>query len=180
MLAGPISNLKIYNRDQWGNTGMNFLVTVGEGITPVRVSAKTKYDWMLEQAQKAKSVVVTKGYMNGWMTRDNPSVQKMNVGARSSGLFFYDWMLHPHAEARVEGIIQAVYGNWATLLSSYTAPSDKDKARHRIVMAKFAAPVPAEAVGNLAVVLGKPTPKFNDQWYLHLPVEVGWILYGKK
>jgi hypothetical protein len=47
-------------------------------------------------------------------------------------------------------------------------------------VARFAQAQDPEAVGSLAYVIGRPQPKYNDDWYLHLEVAKGWIMKGKK
>lgn len=179
VLAGPMSSLNVKEgKDNYGNTGISFLVNAG-GPLALRVSSKVKYDWMIEQARKAKSVVITNGFMNGWV---QDGQLKTNLGARASGMYFVEQMVDPHAGALVEGVVTNVSGEWVTMQSSYSVPNDKkgDKDRTRIIVARFPYSVDPRAGGNLAFVLGVPVPKWNDQWYLHLEVRKGWILWGKK
>jgi hypothetical protein len=187
MLAGPMSSLNVKDgKDRYGGMGISFLVNAG-GPVAMKVSSKVKFDWMIDQARRAKSVVITNGFMNGWMAQpregdaSNQPKLMTNLGARASGMFFLDSMVDPHAGAMVEGTITTVQGEWVTLVSSYTVPKDEQNREHtRIVITRWPYTVDQRAVGNLGFVIGIPTPKWNDQWYLHLEVRKGWILWGKK
>jgi len=185
ILAGPLSNYKIYNADAYGNTKVGFRVSLGPDEQgnpriPILVSSKLKFDWMIEQGQKAKSVMINKGFMNGWVKDDGEL--GTNVGVSGSGLYFLNDQIDTHSAAVVEGVITNVSGEWVTIKSSYVVPNAKDKNKdyHRIVVARFQQPQDPGAVGALAYVIGRPNPKYNDQWYLHMEVVKGWIMKGKK
>ena len=179
ILAGPLSKFKVYQGDSYGNTKVGFLVGARDDNLPVRVSAKFKHDWMTKQGQEGRSVLITKGYMNGW---EKDGKFNFNVGARASGIYFMNNMIDSFCEATVEGMIVAVSGQWVTLHSTYIIPNPKSGPpnRERIVVARFPVDQDPRAVGNLALIVGQPNPKLNDKWYMHLDVSRGWILWGKK
>jgi len=178
VLAGPLSKFQVYQQDNWGNTKIGFMVGQSDGPA-LRVSSKTKHDWMLQQGQNAQSVVVLKGFMNGWQ---KDGQYKFNLGARGAGLYFIDGMVDSHALVTVEGTIVQVSGQWVTIHSTYIIPNAKQGPpnRERIVVCRFNLDQDPRAVGSLAFVIGRPNPKLNDQWYLHVEVDRGWIMWGKK
>lgn len=179
ILAGPMSGFQVYEKDNFGNTKVAFRVGQTDGV-PLRVSAKVKADWMLQQGQNSQSVMVMKGYMNGW---EKEGKYNFNMGARTSGLYFLNHMIDSYCQAEVEGVVAQVWKQFVTINSSYTIPGQvgsQGQSRYRIVVCKFPTDQDPRAVGSLALVIGKPNPKLNDQWYLHLDVQRGWILWGKK
>jgi hypothetical protein len=179
ILAGPMSKFQVYGKDNFGGTGVSFLVGQPDGPA-LRVSGKIKLDWMLQQGQNSQSVMVMKGYMNGW---EKEGKLTFNLGARAGGLYFLNHMVESCCQAEVEGVVVQVSGQWVTVHSSYTVPGQgggQGQSRHRVVVCRFPVDQDPRAVGNLALALGRPNPKLGDQWYLHLEVQRGWILWGKK
>lgn len=177
VLAGPLSRFQVYQQSTYG-TKVGFLVGQADGPS-LKVSSRLKHDWMIKQGQTAQSVMVMKGYMNGWV---KDGKYNFNLGARAGGIYFVDGMIDSHCHAEVEGIIQQVSGQWVTLESNYTIPNPKQgpPVRSRLVVCRFNTDQDPRAVGSLAFVIGRLNPKLNDQWYLHLDVTRGWILWGKK
>lgn len=175
--AGPMTKFQVFQTDKYG-TKVQFLVAGSD--VPIRVSAKIKYDWMIKQAQEAKSVVFTNGFMNGW---EKEGKYNFNLGARSGGLYFLGGMITPYIGAHIEGTVMNVSGPWVTVHSNYTVPNQSGQqaqSRYRIVVIRFPYDQDPKALGNLIYAMGVPNPKLNDKWYLHLEAVKGWVLWGKK
>lgn len=182
VLAGPITNVKA-GREMYGKTQFSFLVGTDNGN--IRVSARVKNKAMIQVAQHAKSVVVTGGYMSSWRQDKQKGVihDKFSIEARANGMRFLDFMIKPWTEVQVEGVIAAAAQNWATLGIGYMSMVKETKVKiqgWRYGQVLFKGPVPEAAVGTPTLIIGKPTPKFGNDWLLHIVPDYAVLMYGRK
>ena len=182
VLAGPISMVK-EGREFFGKTSFSFLVGIdGDRI---RVQSRVKNKAVIQVAQHAKSVVVTGGYMSSYRQDKQKNVihDRFGVDARADGMRFIDEMIKPWAEAQVEGQVTAMAGNWGTIAIGYRSMVKETKEKiqgWRYAQVLFKGPLPAAAQGTPILAVGRPTPKYEGEWLLHIVPDYAALMYGRK
>lgn len=178
ILSGPISRFDVGKTDKYG-TKTTFLV--GCADPPIKVKVKTKYDQFIDAGRRAKSVLVTDGFMNGMEKTEGAQHKLITWGEARlrSVTFFYGTEPFPAAVpyrwAMVEGKVAGASGPWVTLRSHYLVPSNNE-IRHRPVAVRVHGDFPGTE-GDVVCAIGVPEAKANGQWFTHIEASCYWVLW---
>jgi hypothetical protein len=182
VIAGPISMVK-EGREFFGKTSFSFLV--GIDGDRVRVQSRVKNKAVIQVAERAKSVVVTGGFMSSYRQDKQKNVMhdRFGIDARADGMRFIDDMIKPWAEVQVEGVVATMAGNWATIGIGYMSMIKETKEKiqgWRYAQVVFKGPFPERGYHTPILVVGRPTPKYQGEWLLHIVPDYAALMYGRK